>query len=138
MRSVSDGGAALLRDLRDLFRERGVDRLATGEIVAAAGERLGRSITANRLARTLGAYGVAPRQFRMPAGSGRRVWGYRLDDLAESRDAPLSGESRDAGAAEPLVPAAPEPRVGIAVQDHLDAEREWSWRVAMAAAAHGW
>jgi hypothetical protein len=114
--------AAVLPALIELFRERGADRLGTDEVVAALGERLGRSITANRLARTLGAYGAAPRQFRMP-GSGRRAWGYRLSDLAERRDAEPPVESRDT--------------------DCLDAEHEWAVRVAMAAAmAHrgerGW
>jgi Protein of unknown function (DUF3631) len=110
---------ALLRDLRALFRGRGVDRLATAEIVAALGARLGRPLTAHRLARMLKPHGVAPRQFRMPGSgpcvrtrsSGRRAWGYRLHDLAERRDAAPPVESRDA--------------------DRLDAEQEWASRVAM-------
>jgi Protein of unknown function (DUF3631) len=103
--------AELLPVLRTLFRERGVDRLPTDEVVAALGERLGRPITANRLARTLKPHGVAPRQFRI---QGRRAWGYCLRDLVERRDADPPVERRDT--------------------DRLDAEREWATRVAMAAA----
>jgi hypothetical protein len=98
---------ALLHALHDLLRGRGVDRLPTEAVVAALGERLGGPITATWLARTLGPYGVAPRQFRMP-GSGRRAWGYCLSDLAEGPAAGLSGESCDAAA-------------------------EWATRIAMAA-----
>jgi hypothetical protein len=113
--------AALLPALIDLFRGRGVDRLPTEEVVAALGARLGRPITANRLARTLKPCGIGPRQFRM---QGRRAWGYYARDFAESRDAEPSVESRDAGSER-----APD-RVG-----HLDPEQEWATRVAMAAAA---
>jgi hypothetical protein len=101
---------SLLPALIEVFHERAVDRLGTGEIVTALGARLGRPIAANRLARMLKPYGVAPRQFRMP-GSGRRAWGYRLSDLAEIRDATPPVESRDT--------------------DRLDAEHEWAVRVAM-------
>jgi hypothetical protein len=124
---------ALLPALRALFRERGVDRLGTPEIVAALSACLGRPITAHRLARTLGPVGVRPRQFRI---AGRPTWGYLASDLPEGRDAAPPVERRDAGVVEPLVPeavAAPEPGIGIAGQDHLDAEREWSWRVALSA-----
>jgi hypothetical protein len=51
---------ALRRELRALFRERGIDRLPTEEVVEALVERLGRPITATRLARTLGPHGVGP------------------------------------------------------------------------------
>jgi Protein of unknown function (DUF3631) len=133
---------ALLRDLRDLFRERGAERLTTAAIVTALGERPGRPITANRLARTLGPVGVKPRQFRV---GGRQTWGYTLADLPEIPNAGLSVEScddnppierRDAGVVEPPVPvavAAPEPGIGIAGQDHLDLAQEWATRLAMAA-----
>jgi len=106
-------------ELLELFRERGVDRLPTEEVVAALAARLGRPVTANRLARTLKPHGVAPRQFRV---QGRRVWGYCARDLAESRDADPPGESRDVGSER-----APD-RIG-----HLGAEQEWATRVAMAA-----
>jgi hypothetical protein len=49
--SQPDPAEALLGALIELFRERAVDRLATEEIVAALAERLGRPVTANRLAR---------------------------------------------------------------------------------------
>jgi hypothetical protein len=83
MQNRPEAGAALLRDLRDLFRERGAERLPTEEIVAALAARQGRPITAHRLARMLKPSGVAPRQFRMPGSgpcvrtrsSGRRAWG---------------------------------------------------------------
>jgi hypothetical protein len=91
---------ALLPALVEVFRARGANRLGTGEIVAALGERLGRPITANRLARTLKPYGAALRQFRL---AGERVWGYLLADLARGRDAEPPVESRDAGVVEPLV-----------------------------------
>ena len=45
--------------MAEVFRARGANRLGTGEIVAALGERLRRPITANRLARTLKPYGAA-------------------------------------------------------------------------------
>jgi hypothetical protein len=84
---------ALLRALIEVFRERGVDRLPTEEVVAALGKRLGRPISANRVARSLKPYGVRPRQFRI---GGRRVWGYLLADLLEGPAAGLSVESCDA------------------------------------------
>jgi hypothetical protein len=122
--------AALLLELLELFRERGADRLPTEEAVAALGARLGRPITANRLARTLKPHGAVPRQFRL---AGRRVWGYLLADLAGGRDAALPVEKRDAGVVTPPAPAAPEPSVRIAAADRLDAEQEWAMRLAMAA-----
>jgi hypothetical protein len=137
---------ALLGTLIEVFRGRGVDRLATPEAVAALAERLGRPVTANRLARTLGPAGVKRRQFRI---GGRRVWGYAVGDLAgalvkntpmPASKAPVAFRNEGgAGAAvvvEPPVPAAvatPEPSVGVVVQGHQDAEREWSWRLALAA-----
>jgi hypothetical protein len=69
----------LLLALRALFHGRGVDRLPTEAVVAALGERLGRPVTAHRVALALKPHGVAPRQFRL---AGRRVWGYCLSDLA--------------------------------------------------------
>jgi hypothetical protein len=135
---------ALLPALIELFRGRGVDRLPTEEVVAALAERLGRPITATRLARTLGPQGVAPRQYR---ASGQRVRGYLLADLAESRDAALSGENlsdescgsdlsgetRDAEAAvERHAAAVAAPPVPNSF-DRLDAEQEWATRLAMAA-----
>jgi hypothetical protein len=81
--------AALLPVLIEVFRERAVDRLRTEEVVAALGERLGRPVTANRLARTLKPCGVTPRQFRL---SGRRVWGYLAADLAEAQGAGPAAE----------------------------------------------
>jgi hypothetical protein len=121
-------GEALLRELREVFRSRGVDRLATETIVAALVERQGRPITAHRLARMLKPYGVAPRQFRMP-GSGRRVWGYLLSDLAESQGADLSAESRDA--APPAERRDAELSAGVAARDP---EAEWALHVVMHAA----
>jgi hypothetical protein len=106
--------AALLRELRDLLRGRGVGRLPTEEVVAALAGRPGGPVTANRLGRMLRPHGVAPRQYRTP-GSGRRVWGYLLADLPESRDTAPPGESRDSA-------------------DRLAAEQEWASRMAMAAA----
>jgi Protein of unknown function (DUF3631) len=106
--------AALLPELLELFREHGVDRLPTDEAVAALGARLGRPITANRLARTLKPYGIVPRQFRL---QGRRAWGYLLSDLAEGRDAAPLAERRDA-------------ELG-AGGDGRDAAGEWALHVAM-------
>jgi hypothetical protein len=119
--------AALLLELLELFRERGVDRLPTEEIVAALGERLGRTITAHRLARTLKPLGVAPRQFRL---HGRQRWGYLLADVTESRDAALSLESQSAGPSAESRNAAPP--AGRRDADRAGAEQEWATRLAMA------
>jgi hypothetical protein len=72
MQNRPEAGAALLRDLRALFRERGAERLPTAAIVVALGARHGRPITAHRLARLLKPSGATPRQFR---AAGRRMWG---------------------------------------------------------------
>jgi hypothetical protein len=118
--------AALLPELLELFREHGVDRLPTEVIVEALGARLGRPITAHQLARTLKPSGIGPRQFRI---QGRRAWGYCLSDLAESRDASLSGESRDAG------PLAESRDAEIcAGGDARDPAAEWALHVAIAGA----
>ena len=82
---------ALLPVLIELFRDRGVDRMAIEVIVAALAE-LGRPITATKLTRTLKPLGAAPRQFRL---SGRRVWGYLAADLAEAQGAGPAAEGCD-------------------------------------------
>jgi hypothetical protein len=126
---------ALLRALIEVFRKRGVDQLGAPEVVAALGERQGRPITASRLARTLKPYGVAPRQFRL---AGRQTWGYLLADVlaggVEGRDTAPPSESRDAWAEESPAPVAAS-RASGSPSDHLDAEQEWSVRLALAAAA---
>jgi hypothetical protein len=99
-----------------LFRERGAERLPTAAIVAALGGRLGRPISAHRLARTLGPYGAAPRQFR---AAGRRMWGYYRHDLPD-----------DGGDAPAPIRAA-EPPVERRDADRVDAEHEWAARLAM-------
>jgi hypothetical protein len=117
------GAEALRLELLELFRERGVDRMATEAIVAALGEKQGRPITANRLARTLKPCGIAPRQFRL---QGVRVWGYLAADLAESRDAALPREGQGGGLSEESCDA--ESRAG---GDGRDAAGEWGLHLAM-------
>src|SRR5690606_6438562 len=83
----------LLGDLRALFEARGVDRLASAEIVESLAKmedrpwpewKAGRPITVRQLARLLAPFGVRPKQMRDDGGSGPKVRGYLLDDLQDA------------------------------------------------------
>jgi len=78
----------LLRDIRDVFEARGVDRLASKwlcEKLAAIEDapwieiRRGKPITQNQLARRLVPFQIAPRTIRLPDGSTPK--GYLLDSF---------------------------------------------------------
>jgi hypothetical protein len=65
-------GVLLLRDIRAIFEERGVDRIASGELVKALvameeapwGDLEGKPLDTRTLARLLRAFGIRPRQAR--------------------------------------------------------------------------
>lgn len=98
----SDDGsvaALLLSDLRDLFAERGTDRLTSETIVTALGAmedrpwpewRDGRPITTRQVARLLKPFGVHPLKYRVGTETAR---GYRREDLSDpfSRYLPGTG-----------------------------------------------
>ena len=80
----------LLGDLRELFAERGVDRLPSSEIVGALVEReerpwpeyrRGKPITVRQVASLLQGFEIRPRQLRVGASKFR---GYRKSDLVET------------------------------------------------------
>lgn len=83
-------GVMLLADVRALFEERGVDRLATPDIVSALVQRedrpwpewrRGNPLTARAMAKLLKPYGIAPRQMKL---AGDKARGY---DRADFEDA---------------------------------------------------
>jgi putative DNA primase/helicase len=82
----------LLEDIRAIFKEEGVDRLPSGDLVKSLVEledhpwpewRDGRSLTATQLARLLKPFGIAPVKWR---GEGeQRTWrGYQVADFLDS------------------------------------------------------
>ncbi len=90
--AVMDEEAAiqLLADLRSLFAERGVTRLASSEIVQVLGRREdrpwpewkhGRPLTVRQLALLLAPFGVRPTQFKL---GGQKVRGYEVGDLSDA------------------------------------------------------
>ena len=99
-----EAGIVLLKDVGDLFDERGVDRMATAEIVEALGKREdrpwskwkdGKPITPRQLARLLQPFAVSPTTIW---AAGRATKGYRLASLAAAfasyvpaQDAPTNG-----------------------------------------------
>lgn len=83
-------GPQILADLRDLYRDRGTDRMHTADIVAAlvaledrpwATWRRGQAMTAHSLARLLAPYGARPHQILIGAANRN---GYLRDDLADA------------------------------------------------------
>ncbi len=99
----------LLRDLRDLFQERGTDRLPSSDVTDTL-ERMeerpwpewGRSrkpMTPTALARLLKPFGVRPKVVKLPDGSTAR--GYLLEELEEPFRRYLPHE----GGSEPLPPS---------------------------------
>jgi Protein of unknown function (DUF3631) len=83
------GGELLLADLRDLFADAGVDRMASAEIVAKLGSmeerkwatwiRDEKPITVNGVAQLLRPFGIHPGTIRLPDGSTPK--GYTLKHL---------------------------------------------------------
>ncbi len=82
-------GIQLLGDVARIFKDEGVDRLASAEIVAALAEmedrawpewRNGRAITPTQLARLLRLFDIRPRKVRIGSGTQQ---GYVLDDFRE-------------------------------------------------------
>jgi len=80
----------LLADLRDLFRERGVDRLASADMVEVLTLREdrpwpewkgGRPLTVRQLARLVGRFGVTPKPIRLGDKTPR---GYLLEQFADA------------------------------------------------------
>jgi hypothetical protein len=85
-----DAGIVLLDDIRDMFEERGVDRMASAEIVEALGKREdrpwseskgGRPITPRQLARLLKPFAVSPTTIWV---AGRAIKGYLLTSFADA------------------------------------------------------
>lgn len=85
-----DARVLLLADLRDLFRARACERLASAEIVAHLAEmeerpwpewRGDKPITSRQVARLLGPFGVAPTTMRFETGTKR---GYTLAQCADT------------------------------------------------------
>jgi hypothetical protein len=99
-----DAGLALLRDIRDVFEKRGVDRMASVEIVEALVKREdrpwskwkgGKPITPRQLARLLEPFAVSPTTIW---SAGRAAKGYLLASFAgafvryvPARDTPPNG-----------------------------------------------
>jgi hypothetical protein len=85
-----DAGIVLLKDVRDMFEKRGVDRMASAEIVEALGEREDRPwskwkddkpITPRQLARLLEPFAVSPTTIWTAR---KATKGYRLASLADA------------------------------------------------------
>lgn len=85
-----DAGVLVLGDLRDLYGQRGVDRMPSAEIVQALGQmeerpwpewRRGQPITVRQLAGLLRPYGVSPTQYRIGPDRAR---GYDRADLEDA------------------------------------------------------
>jgi hypothetical protein len=87
-----DAGIVLLRDIRDLFEARGVDRMASAEIVETLGKREDRPwskwkddkpITPRQLARLLEPFAVSPTTIW---NAGKAAKGYLLASFAPAFD----------------------------------------------------
>ena len=85
-----DAGIVLLDDIRDMFEERGVDRMASAEIVEALGKRKdrpwsewkgGKPITPRHLARLLAPFAVSPTTIW---NAGKATKGYLLASFADA------------------------------------------------------
>lgn len=93
-------GAELLRDIRDAFSAKGVDRLLTRELIDALCEddeapwstcNRGKEIIPRQLSQRLSEYKIKPTQIRTAFDNGR---GYRLDDFKDAfaRYIPAEGD----------------------------------------------
>ncbi|MBI4240257.1 MAG: DUF3631 domain-containing protein [Candidatus Rokubacteria bacterium] len=116
--AVDEGEASprvqVLADLRDLFRERGADRLGSEVIVKALAEmedrpwgewRRGHPLTAHQLARLLRPFDIRPCQIW---ADGTNTRGYMAEDLRESFDRyllPSEGPNLPPEVLDPLDPA---------------------------------
>lgn len=84
-------GVRLLADIRGIFQERGVDRIPSSELAAALAEietspwsewgKAGKPITAAKLARLLGRFGIVPHSVRL---GDKTPKGYELDDFQDA------------------------------------------------------
>jgi putative DNA primase/helicase len=99
-------GVLVLADTRNIFGERGEDRLPSTELAEAlvaiesrpwAEWRHGKPITANGLARLLEPFGVAPTTIRVGTKTPK---GYRLSDFADAFERYLTPDAQE-GASEP-------------------------------------
>jgi hypothetical protein len=99
----SAAGIVLLADIRDLFRERGVDRLSSAEIVEALVKleerpwpewRRGQPLTAAGLARLLRPFGIRPRPMDWRGAHPKGTRGYAHTDFADAwgRDLPVEAQ----------------------------------------------
>lgn len=102
----------LLADVRDLFRERGVERIASADIVAALTLREdrpwpewyhGRPLTVRQLAKLLGRFGVSPKVQRLGEATAR---GYQVEQFGDAfarylPSDPLQALQPNRGAAKP-------------------------------------
>jgi hypothetical protein len=96
-------GPWLLRDIRDVFDARGVDRLSSADLAAALneietspwGDIRGRSLDARALARRLRHFGVRPRKVRLD--DERTLQGYRLEDFEDAFARYLGTSERNTG-----------------------------------------
>lgn len=83
-------GVNLLKDIREVFIEKGSDRLSSATLITALldmeeapwGDLHGRPLDARRMARTLKPYGIKPVTIRLPDGSTPK--GYLKSDFADS------------------------------------------------------
>jgi len=90
----------LLRDLRDLFASRNVDRISSEDAIKTLTERedgpwreyrRGKPLTQRQLAALLRPFDVAPRTIKLAGGQTAK--GYRLEDLRDSIDRYLSRDT---------------------------------------------
>jgi len=94
-------GPWLLRDIRDVFVNGGVDRLSSADLAASLneleespwGDIRGRELDARSLARRLKRFSIRPRTVRFDDQS--RAKGYRLGDFEDVFARYLGGSSRD-------------------------------------------
>jgi hypothetical protein len=125
---VSDGslGEVLLKDIRDLFLTRGVDRLPSADLLAGLLEleespwadwRAGKPLTVNRLAALLRPYEIRPRTIRLPDGQTPKGYLREQFEDAFARYLPPPAE-----AATPPHPAAEED-IAVAAPDGVAPQR---------------
>ena len=91
-------GIVLLGDVRDLFKERGGDRIASKDLAEALGGRLdrpwpewskGKPITERQVARLLGLFAIRPTTIRIGSATPK---GYRLDQFHDAFSRYLPGD----------------------------------------------